>query len=889
MPEITSGLSAALADRYRIERRLGEGGMATVYLAEDLKHKRKVAVKVLRPELAAVLGAERFVQEITTTANLQHPHILPLFDSGEADSFLYYVMPFIDGETLRDKLNRETQLGIDEAVKITTDVADALHYAHEQGIIHRDIKPENILIHNGRPMVADFGIALAVSAAAGGRMTETGLSLGTPHYMSPEQATAEKELTARSDVYSLGTVLFEMLTGEPPHTGASAQAIVMKIVMDEARAVTDLRKSVPPNVAAAVAKSLEKLPADRFESAAKFAEALGNTSFATVAATTTSVATTETASGWWKPVAVGATVVALVLLATTMLGWLRSPPETVQRYEVALGDVGTQGFGFALATAIAPDGSGIVYLDTVGGQHLVFKPRGALDAIALPGTEDGFGPFFSPDGQWIGFFGTRGLRKVPLGGGGVITLTDERLAVSAAAWLDDGSILYVGSDANIWRMSDAGGTEPELVLPFGDTATAAFAQRLSPLPAGRGALVTVCTIQCSADASVHVWDAQRGTLTKLFESARGAWYLPTGHILYTGSAGGAFAASFDLDDLSAGPAVPVIEGVRPGEMIVSQEGTIAYLLGRPVQNAGTAEAVFVNRDGTSQPIDGGLRFELASASGIAVSPDGLSLAIGMQSGGTDNIWIKDLTRPQGPLSRLTFGTDGQIIPRWLPDGGTVAYANSIGSMLYTKRADNIGDSVQITSATKPITASTWSPDGEWVLLRVGRGGDGVRDILAFRPGTDSVPAPLLADDRYDEMFPDISPDGKWLAYVSSESGRGEVYVRPFPDVQSGRWQISSNGGSRPKWSNQGDELFYWGPTGMIAVEFQTTPTFRVGDQQELFEIGPEIYQGSNYRAYDLMPDDRFVMIRTEAPPDAGEAKLVLVHNWFEELKERMGN
>ncbi len=179
MTEITARLSTALADRYRIERHLGEGGMATVYLAEDLKHKRKVAVKVLRPELAAVLGAERFVQEITTTANLQHPHILPLHDSGDVDGFLYYVMPFIDGETLRDKLNRETQLGIDEAVKITTEVADALHYAHGEGVIHRDIKPENILIHNGRPMVADFGIALAVSAAAGGRMTETGLSLGT--------------------------------------------------------------------------------------------------------------------------------------------------------------------------------------------------------------------------------------------------------------------------------------------------------------------------------------------------------------------------------------------------------------------------------------------------------------------------------------------------------------------------------------------------------------------------------------------------------------------------------------------------------------------------------------------------------------------------------------
>ena len=280
MTEIPARLSTAVADRYRIGRSLGEGGMATVYLADDLKHDRKVALKVLKPELAAVLGAERFLVEIKTTARLQHPHILPLFDSGTADGFLYYVMPYIEGETLREKLGRETQLGIDEAVQIATEVADALDYAHRSGVIHRDIKPENILLHDGRPMVADFGIALAVSAAAGGRMTETGLSLGTPHYMSPEQATAEKELTNRSDIYSLGGVLYEMLTGSPPHVGSSAQQIIMKIVTEEAPSVTAMRKSVPPNVAAAVAKALEKLPADRFASAKAFDEALRNVAFA---------------------------------------------------------------------------------------------------------------------------------------------------------------------------------------------------------------------------------------------------------------------------------------------------------------------------------------------------------------------------------------------------------------------------------------------------------------------------------------------------------------------------------------------------------------------------------------------------------------------------------
>ena len=324
-PSQIDRLNTALAGRYRIERELGEGGMATVYLCEDVKHDRKVALKLLKPELAAVLGAERFLQEIKTTAALQHPHILPLFDSGAADGFLFYVMPYIKGETLRDKLNRETQLGVEEAVRIAREVADALDYAHRNGVVHRDIKPENILMNDGRPMVADFGIALAVSAAAGGRMTETGLSLGTPHYMSPEQATAEKEITARSDVYSVGSVLYEMLTGNPPFTGAVAQQIIMKIITVPAELVTVHRKSVPLHVADALAKSLEKLPADRFESAKAFAEALGNPLYRSgaVQASAMHIGGGAVSSGRFKSVALIASALAAVLLGTTLWGWLK--------------------------------------------------------------------------------------------------------------------------------------------------------------------------------------------------------------------------------------------------------------------------------------------------------------------------------------------------------------------------------------------------------------------------------------------------------------------------------------------------------------------------------------------------------------------------------------
>ncbi|HET6857206.1 MAG TPA: serine/threonine-protein kinase, partial [Streptomyces sp.] len=248
MAELLSRLQGALADRYRIDHEIGAGGMATVYVAHDLRHDRKVALKLMRPELSAVIGAERFLAEIKLTANLQHPHILPLFDSGEADGCLFYVMPYVEGESLRQRLTREKQLPVTDAVRMATEVASALDYAHRRGVVHRDIKPENILLHDGRALVADFGIALAASKASGSRMTETGMSLGTPHYMSPEQAMGEREITARSDVYALGAMLYEMLTGDPPFTGSTAQAIVARVVTEQPRPLLAQRHTIPQHI-----------------------------------------------------------------------------------------------------------------------------------------------------------------------------------------------------------------------------------------------------------------------------------------------------------------------------------------------------------------------------------------------------------------------------------------------------------------------------------------------------------------------------------------------------------------------------------------------------------------------------------------------------------------
>ncbi len=372
-------LASALADRYTIQRELGAGGMATVYLAHDIKHGRKVAVKVLRPELAAVIGAERFLAEIRTTANLQHPHILPLFDSGAVRlgqpehgdpddgevegprSVLFYVMPFVQGESLRDRLTREKQLPIGDAVRIASEMASALDYAHRHGVIHRDIKPENVMLHDGSALVADFGIAIAASTA-GNRMTETGMSLGTPQYMSPEQAMGERELDARSDIYALGCVTFEMLAGEPPFSGPTAQAIVAKIMTADAPELTTLRRTVPPHVADAVHVALQKLPADRFESAKGFADALGTPGVAgrRSAAGRAVTAPTRRLAAWlanpwsWGMAAIVAALLLVMLTQRRAAGTLTDVRFTQQTYRPE-----------AIFTArFAPDGKTVVFSST---------------------------------------------------------------------------------------------------------------------------------------------------------------------------------------------------------------------------------------------------------------------------------------------------------------------------------------------------------------------------------------------------------------------------------------------------------------------------------------------------------------------------------------------
>jgi serine/threonine-protein kinase len=903
MSEITARLSTAIADRYVIERELGAGGMATVYLANDVKHERKVALKVLRPELAAVIGAERFLAEIKVTANLQHPHILPLHDSGEADTFLYYVMPYVEGETLRDKLDHEKQLGVDEAVEITRSVAAALDYAHRQDVIHRDIKPENILLHDGQALVADFGIALALSHAGGARLTETGLSIGTPHYMSPEQAMGDRELDARSDVYSLGAMLYEMLAGDPPYTGSTAQAIVAKVITEKAPSVTVHRDTVPAHVAASIEKALAKLPADRFHSASDFAEALGNRAF--TAAVMEAAAPKGKWHSLWNPLSIASTAAAAVLLIVAVIGMIGGDaPQRVTRFAVALDDAQAlyfTGQGNPPRLAVSPDGSELVYVgeDEGRGRRLWHRPFDQLDARPLPGTEGAWSPAFAPDGERVAFFTADDgfqIKVASLGGGPPITVVDSGVG-STVSWGPDDHLYFLDpSNLVMRRVPASGGPVEELTALEAEPGVQYEWPQM--LPSGRGVIVTAVPnsqtqlVQGSVrsrELQVHVFDLETGSSQASVAGAQG-FFTSSGHLVYVTQEGTLMAVPFDERGLSlTGRPTALLEGVDVRvigitDVSLSASGTLVYTT--ESFNA-PEEPAWVTRTGQAQKVDPDwvrdVEFE-----GIALSPDGTRLAVVIESDERAEVWVKQLDR--GPLSRLTFEGDYNGYPSWTPDGRSITFGSLRDGEwnVWIKRADGTGPEELLLDLEQDIWVTEWSRDGEWLLVSVD-GPPGTDDILAMRVGVDSVPVPVVAG-AFDEYEPALSPDGRWLAYVSDESGLPEVYVRPFPNTADGKWQISTDGGIEPAWSRDGSELFFRSLDGQSieVADMQRGPS--AAAREVLLNLPPQndYERNQRNRLYDVAPDGRFVMIQRPGTPDVS-GELVIVQNWFEELVERVGN
>lgn len=815
-------LKAALSDRYEIDREIGSGGMATVYLARDLRHQREVALKVLKPELGAILGTERFLSEIRVTANLQHPNLLPLFDSGEAGGLLFYVMPFVRGETLRAKIDRERQLSVDEAVRIAVAVASALQCAHESGVIHRDLKPENVLLQSGQPVIADFGIALAVSKAGGARVTQTGMSLGTPQYMSPEQAAGDRVIDARSDIFSLGAVTYEMLSGEPPYSGPSAQAIIAKLMTSEPQSLTTLRSTIPGNVACAVEKALAKLPADRFASAQEFAGALQNPSFTFASKYARGTVEHSAATRQWQRIAIGASATTLLALAAALWVTLKpEPPKPVVRYVLGMDSTEIIGGGLR-RVALSPDGNLLAY-SLLPDFNLHVRRRDQLRGTIVPGASDAHSPFFSQDGSKIGYLSSPALLKVVSVSGGPPVLISDSIAGAGGAFGPDGSIY--ATRLNSWeivRMTDAPGSPLEPVTAV-DTVKGELGHIWPEvLPGGKSMLFVIVygtsaisSPQATKASMIAVADLGTGKYRPLVAGIRAA-YSPSGHLLYATSDGSLMASEFDSrkGELRGSPAA-VISGLRAGswpsaasDFHVSQTGSLAYITG---QGGSERELVWIRRDGKIEPVDPAWRGIFNNPS---LSPDGKRVAVSITAGERTDIWVKQLDR--GPSLKLTFQGSANVHPGWTADGQSVTYLSNASTPtgIWTKRADGSAQAFQQIDARVDLATAVWSRDGRWLVYRTSVIVAGAGDILAIRPGVDSAPHVLLAASHA-EVDPALSPDGKWLAYTSNETGRHEVYVVPFPNVTAAKWPISTRGGNEPVWAHSGRELFFrsWGKPG----------------------------------------------------------------------------
>src|SRR6185312_9468105 len=618
----------------------------TVYLAEDLKHHRKVAIKVLHAELSAVLGTERFLKEIELTANLQHPHILPLFDSGEVNGLLYYVMPYVEGDTLRSRVEREGQLPVEDALRIACEAADALQYAHDRGVVHRDIKPENILLQNGHALVADFGIALAVEQAGGARMTQTGLSLGTPHYMAPEQAMGDKHIGPRADIYSLGAVTYEMLAGEPPFTGPSAQVIVAQVITGEPKSLTLQRKTIPVHVADAVTVALEKLPADRFASASEFATALAGSTGRLSRATRAGLHTTGPDARPWRNLAVGTTVVALAAVAVAAWGWLRPPGTDAARplsLSVTLPAEETLSqFGLALS----PDGTRLAFIATnpAGNRTVFVRDLADKTVRALPHTDGADTPFFSPDGQAIAYSAGGALWKVSLNGGDPEQIpgtndgsVDAGAGISGGDWAADGIIRYSPRfrfGLGVLAVAATGGKPRIIALP---DSTAGEVELSQPqlLPDGRTLLCVVrMTGASSSRLALVSLDNRR---VRLLDVQAQAGRYALGRLVYATADGAMFAASFDPSHGTlTGPAVRIagIDDDLDGESFaLSREGTLAYAGG----SSRNAHIVAVSRSGTARVVD----HDLHDYEALSLSPDAKRIAVDIGERSARDIWLFD--------------------------------------------------------------------------------------------------------------------------------------------------------------------------------------------------------------------------------------------------------
>ena len=896
MPEVGQNLS-----HYNLVENIGKGGMGEVFRAKDQKLGRDVAIKVLPEEFARDTDrVARFQREAKLLASLNHPNIASIYGLEESDGTHFLVLELIEGDTLGDRIKTGPIL-VEESLKLAQQIAEALEAAHEKGVIHRDLKPSNIKVTpEGKVKILDFGLAKAfageqedmilsdsptISAAA----TQKGVILGTAAYMSPEQARG-KSVDKRADIWAFGVVLFEMLTGRSLFAGDDISQTLARVLEREPD-FSVLPLDLHPRIRLLLERCLEKAARNRYGSISDarvdIEKALADPSGVLVQP----VARVDPRRMLRAILPWAAAALVLGLIIAGVAVWNLRTPESrpVMRFDYDLPEGQQLSSSGLPSLAVSPDGKQFVYSTTNG---LYLRSVDELTAKLIAGTEGGTQqPFFSPDGKWIGYFSPndRQLKKIAVIGGVPVTLCQVDQLVGAR-WNEDNTIVYGQYPPSpIMLVSANGGTPEDLIKPKPETPLLFFPQIL---PDGKSVLFTAQTA-ASSKPRVMVQSLKTGEEKELFAGAL-AQYLPTGHIVYQlPNSNNLLAAPFDLDNMEiTGGSVPIIEGAENADF--SKSGTLIYIP-QPTIAAGPMGAsipgntlVWVDRQGKVEP----LAAEPNQYWYFRISPDGKRVALSVASASKRDIWVLDVVRET--LTRLTFDEGQKLAPIWTPDGKRIVYAViSVQPMrICWKAADGTGTVETLGSATdRSLAPFSWSKDGKTLVLAELTLTPLQMDIAALSMEGDRGKKQLLHED-YDEDYPLISPDGRWMAYQSNESGRYEVYVRPFPDVdRGGKWQISAEGGDSPLWSPDGSELFYRSGESFMAVGVETEPTFNPGKPKVLFRGSYLSAEAPlDHTIWDIHPNGKkFLMIKP--PTAAGETeaarKIIIVTNWFEELKQRV--
>ena len=877
---------------YEVTAKIGEGGMGEVYQARDTTLDRDVALKVLPEAFTADPDRlARFQREAKVLASLNHPNIGAIYGLEAAGDTQALVLELIEGPTLADRI-AEGPIPVDEALTIATQIAEAIEAAHEQGIVHRDLKPANVKVRpDGTVKVLDFGLAKAATPEASGTSgsesptmsltaaTQMGMVIGTAAYMAPEQARG-KPVDQRADVWAFAVVLFEMLSGPRVFHGDDVSLTLAKVLEGQPK-WDALPSSVPPRVTNLLRRCLEKNPKQRMHAVGDVRLAMTG-AFEIASSSPSAPTVLPTLRIWQRPVAVVVAVMAALALGALAARSLTRPaPLRVARFPIPLASDQNFSFTGRHVVALSPDGSQVVY---AANRSLWLRPVEQLQAIQVSGTEtEARGPFFSADGQSIGFWAAGQLKKVSVSGGAPVVLADVPVNPSGASWGADDMVLY-GQPEGIMQVPGASGT-PELLIPV---AEGEFNYGPQMLPGGEWVLFTLRTAGSWDEGEIVAQSVTTNERRVLVSGGRDGRYVASGHLVY-GLNGVIFAVPFDVSSLQVtGGPVPLVEGVRQApantqgasQFSVSTNGSLAYV---PGSGAGVQRTlVWVDREGREEPINVPPR----AYTYARLAPDGTRVALDSRDEEND-IWIWDLSRET--LQRLTFDPGLNRLPLWTPDSQRVAFtAQRDGTEnIYWQAADGSGSAEPLSEGETLRGPKSFTPDTTRLVFTQPLAPPYDIGVITI-DGDRQVE--MLLETSFSETNGELSPDGEWLAYESTESGQSEIYLRPFPDVQTSRQQVSTGGGSRPLWSRDGRELFYY-------VEPGTIMAVPIGSGTELALGRPEVIIQGSYatplntgRHYDVSPDgQRFLLLRDagDTSEDVASPQIILVQNWFEELKDRV--